>query len=246
MTRTGMPKVSISVSDATQNSAASSSRGVVRMRAHSAAISAPLRLIRAGSALPTGCGITAKGRLKCPSPRATTRASGVNAMLQIVAVGMPRSSSAAASRAVHGAEDPQWTTSVITASQERASSGIKGAPLAGNCLSHNRVSLTPNCCLSTVPMALATSENSLPLSSSAMRAPRRDCRRGASCLGGDRVGRPDCGSRCAVLGVGSCASPGYNIGGVARIIGSAPGARKHGYSEWLYECNVGGRQADHR
>src|SRR5436309_7178467 len=100
------------------NSMPSSSLAVVSTRTHSAAMSAPLILTAAISGSPTGCGITAIGRLACPRPCATTRASGANAMLQMVAVGIPSSSRAAASRAVHGAEDPQWPTPVITASHD--------------------------------------------------------------------------------------------------------------------------------
>ena len=54
------------------------------------------------------------------------RESGANAVLMTVTVGIPRSSSAAASRAVQGVEDPQWPTPLITASHARAISGTKG------------------------------------------------------------------------------------------------------------------------
>jgi hypothetical protein len=57
------------------------------------------------------------GRLTWPMPSPTTCASGANAVLMMVTVGMPRSSSATASRAVQGVEEPQWPTPLITPSQ---------------------------------------------------------------------------------------------------------------------------------
>ena len=55
-----------------------------------------------------------------------TCASGANAVLMTVTVGTPRSSSAAASRAVQGVEEPQWPTPLMTASHWAAISFAYG------------------------------------------------------------------------------------------------------------------------
>jgi hypothetical protein len=103
-----------------RTSRASTSAGVVRACTHSAVISAPRFSINATSRSPTGCGTTTNGSVRWPMPSAVTCASGANAALTTVMVGTPSASSSAASRAVHGVDEPQWPTPLITASQPAA------------------------------------------------------------------------------------------------------------------------------
>jgi hypothetical protein len=66
------------------------------------------------------------GRPSWPAPSPVTCASGANAVLMIVTVGIPRFSSSTASRAVHGVEDPQWPTPLMTASHSPLISPANG------------------------------------------------------------------------------------------------------------------------
>ena len=101
-------------------SRASVSAGVVNACTHSAAISAPRFSISAVSRSPTGCGTTTNGSVRWPMPSAVTCASGANAVLTTVTVGMPSASSSAASRAVHGVDEPQCPTPLTTPAETLA------------------------------------------------------------------------------------------------------------------------------
>src|SRR5215471_6253916 len=95
-------------------------------------------------------------------------------------VGTPAFSRLTASITLQGDDEPQCPTPEMATSDSAAISSMNGAPFEGKPLRQNLMSVTRWSRLSVVAKASSTtSENSLPLSSSATRKPCSDCGRGA-------------------------------------------------------------------